>query len=225
MQYSIDLDQQQKKQVLHQSLIYLGYKNKDVSSELWDYLYQGLEDLLKNCKFRVEYEIYDVQILNEALKSLNKTSKDLETYLEGSPSFAAIACTLGMEQELFSRRLQKTNVSYGVTVDSIASAFLEYACDEFQKTLNLTNPTFRFAPGYGDIPLELNEYFARALNISKKIGVTLTPGNLFLPQKSMLGLIGINSKKSDINKKNCNNCVRYNDCDLRKEGLTCYSQN
>lgn len=225
MQYQIDLDQEQKKQVLGQALIYLGYKNKEVTHELWDYLFKGLDDLLKNCCFRVEYETYDVQVLHQALAEINQTSKDLDIYLEGSPRFVAIACTLGMEQELFSRRLQKTNVSYSVTLDSIASAFLEYACDEFQKTLNLENPTFRFAPGYGDIPLELNAFFARALNVSKKIGVTMTPSNLFLPQKSMLGLIGTNSSKSDINKKDCNNCIRFNDCELRKEGLRCFRQN
>lgn len=185
---------------------------------------KGLQDLITNSRFRVEYKEFDFLFLEDALRSLNKTSSDLKTYLEGCTSFIAICCTLGMEQELFSRRLQKINMSYSVTVDAIASAYLEFCCNQFEKTLNLKNPTFRFAPGYGDIPLELNKNFAEALKVSKTIGVTITPSNLFLPQKSMLGLIGLGENDNINRKQNCTNCVRYNDCSLRKEGHTCYSQ-
>ena len=48
--------------------------------------------------------------------------------------------------------------------------------------------TFRFAPGYGDLPLALNKPLSRVLQIDKKIGVTLSAGGLFIPMKSMLGI-------------------------------------
>lgn len=224
MQFNIQVNDINKLKILKQALLYLGYKDDDVPLNLWEYLYKGFDDIYKNSIFRLEYDTFPIQIINEALKYTGKTSQDLNEYLKNCSSFVAICCTLGMEQELFCRRIIKTNMSYAVTLDSIASAFLEYACDEFQNTLQLKNPTFRFAPGYGDIPLELNNYFATVLNVSKKNGVTITDGNLFLPQKSMLGLIGLQDCDIIENIDRCKNCVRKNDCTLQKEGLKCYSQ-
>ena len=80
--------------------------------------------------------------------------------------------------------------------------------------------TYRACPGYGDFPLEFNTRIAILLDIPRKIGVTITPNNLLIPQKSMLGLIGIGSDKR---KKSCGNCVMKEDCPFRKRGQRCYS--
>ena len=96
---------------------------------------------------------------------------------------------------------------------AVSSRYLEECCDEYEKILNLGEHTFRFAPGYGDLPLVLNKTLSRVLNVHKKIGVTLSQSGLFIPMKSMLGIIGIGKSQ----QKSCMSCVRKESCELRKE--------
>ena len=62
-------------------------------------------------------------------------------------------------------------MSSAVIYDALASSYLEYLTDEYEESLNLGEHTFRFAPGYGDIPIKLNYIILDALSISKKIGI------------------------------------------------------
>ena len=52
----------------------------------------------------------------------------------------------------------------------------------------------RFSPGYGDFPLEYQKDIFEILECSKRIGVTLTEGNLMMPSKSVTALIGLTTK-------------------------------
>ena len=79
--------------------------------------------------------------------------------------------------------------------------------------------SYRLCPGYGDIPLSFNREIARVLDVGKTLGVTLTPDHLMIPQKSMLGLIGIGTPER---KKQCGQCVMKEDCAFRKRGQRCY---
>ena len=113
----------------------------------------------------------------------------------------------------------KSGSGKSTVMDAAASAYLEEYCDRYEETLGFDNRTYRACPGYGDFPLEFNKRIAILLDIPRKIGVTITPNNLLIPQKSMLGLIGIGSDKR---KKSCGNCVMKEDCPFRKRGQRCY---
>ena len=68
------------------------------------------------------------------------------------------------------------------------------------------------------VALVLNKTLSRVLNVHKKIGVTLSQSGLFIPMKSMLGIIGIGKSQ----QKSCMSCVRKESCELRKGGQRCY---
>ncbi len=44
--------------------------------------------------------------------------------------------------------------------DAVASSYLEVKCDEFEDEQLLVTRTFRFCPGYGSVPIELNKELA-----------------------------------------------------------------
>ena len=129
---------------------------------------------------------------------------------------ALMACTAFLLNDL---DLFHTEKEEAAVMDAAASAYLEEYCDRYEETLGFDNRTYRACPGYGDFPLEFNKRIAILLDIPRKIGVTITPNNLLIPQKSMLGLIGIGSDKR---KKSCGNCVMKEDCPFRKRGQRCY---
>lgn len=70
-------------------------------------------------------------------------------------------------------------------------------CDEYENEQLIGKRTFRFCPGYGRVPIELNKELAFIIESSKKIGLTVQESNILLPQKSMIGLIGLGDNRKE----------------------------
>ena len=92
---------------------------------------------------------------------------------------------------------------------------------EYENEQLIGKRTFRFCPGYGRVPIELNKELAFIIESSKKIGLTVQESNILLPQKSMVGLIGLGDNRKE---KTCQNCLHIKDCNFRKRGQTCYAK-
>lgn len=172
-------------------------------------------------KFRAVYKKFTLSHGPLTIKELGLVidSDDLENYLSGCDECIVIACTLGFETDRRIKFYQHIDMAKAVVIDRAASRYLEQMRDEFERE-NFPSPyTFRFAPGYGDIPLGLNLPLSKALDSARTIGVNTSEGGTFTPQKSMLGIVGLGK---DI-KKDCMSCIRKDSCALRKEGKRCYA--
>lgn len=145
-------------------------------------------------------------------------SQDLDFYFQDCYQCLVIACTLGIQIDRKIKYYEHIDMAKAIVFDAVSSHYLEECCNHYEKTLHLPVHTFRFAPGYGDLPLKLNIPLSRVLQIDKKIGVSINNGGLFLPMKSMLGLIGIGAHQ----EKSCMSCVRKESCVFRKGGQRCY---
>lgn len=145
-------------------------------------------------------------------------SQDLEFYFKNCQSCLVVAYTLGIQIDRTIKYYEHIHMSKAVVFDAVSSRYLEECCDEYEKSLNLGQHTFRFAPGYGDLPLALNYPLSQALKIDKVLGTSINKGGLLIPMKSMIGIIGI----GDNGQKSCFSCIRKEDCELRKGGQRCY---
>lgn len=145
-------------------------------------------------------------------------SQDLDFHFQECSKCLIIACTLGIQIDRKIKYYQHIDMAKAVVFDAVSSYYLEKCCDDYEKTLNLGLHTFRFAPGYGDLPLALNIPLSQVLQIDKKIGVSINDGGLFIPMKSMLGIIGLGKEY----QKTCLSCIRKEQCELRKGGVRCY---
>ena len=74
----------------------------------------------------------------------------------------------------------------------------------------------RYSPGYGDLPLASQRFLFDALQISKKIGVTLTENCLMLPMKSITGIVGLSPDPSLCHVGKCMACAAEN-CPFRQK--------
>ena len=105
--------------------------------------------------------------------------------------------------------------------------------------------TFRYSPGYGDLGIDIQKEFLRILKAPKKIGLTASKYNMLLPTKSVTAIIGVIAEKEEVDQKNennldpvrennklekkdlefeerhCQNCLLYQDCELRRKGIYC----
>ena len=143
---------------------------------------------------------------------------DLNVYLGDLDKALLVACTLGSEVDRKLKYYQYYDMSKAVIFNAVCNAYLEECADDYEANLNIAQRTMRLCPGYGDIPLEYNLPFSSYLNIEKNLLVNINQGGLFMPLKTMVGIIGIGINK----EKTCLTCVNLHTCQLRKEGKTCY---
>lgn len=190
-----------------------------IDKEFSDKAFEAFKLLTKDVRFKgLDETVKTVDIFN-LQPELTGRSEDLSFYLDGCEEAVIMATTLGVDVDSHSKKLQATDMGFAVIYDSLASSYLEFLTDEFEKELDLGEHTFRFAPGYGDIPIELNYIIIDSFGISKKIGIYKASNNLMLPQKSMITMCGLGKQSVPT----CRNCIRLNSCSLRKDNLRCYN--
>ena len=133
---------------------------------------------------------------------------------------ALFALTIGQEISDWINALSMKDILSGFIADAIASEIVEAAADRFQnllaekfKTENHFN-ALRFSPGYCDWPIsEMPDLLAHI--DADEIGISLTPGGMMIPQKSICGLIGF-ADDSKLNLMNpCELCGNV-DCPHRR---------
>ena len=204
------------------ALKYLGYLDNQVDSNTEILLNECLKEL-EQVTPKFMYQIYTLTHHPLTIKELNLTINypDLIDLFDSCDRIVIIACTLCLQLDHQLRYYSKINLTKMTVMDALASSYIEIKCDEYEAKQNFGKRTFRFCPGYGNVPLELNKNLANALNCSKHIGLTVQESNLLLPQKSMIGLIGLGDEKLT---KHCFSCVNKENCMYRKRGQRCYKK-
>lgn len=149
-------------------------------------------------------------------------SRDLAEHLYACQEGFLFACTLGIEIDSLVKRYSLTELPMLPVVQAVSAAYTEYYADQAQKELEeyaaghnlFLRP--RYSPGYGDFRLENQRFLFDALNISKKIGVSLTDNFLMIPFKSITAIIGLSEDPSLCHINKCMTCTT-NNCPFRKE--------
>ena len=198
------------------ALKYLGYLDNQVDEQTNKLLDECLLELEK-LKPKFMYQIFSLKHHPLLIKELDLSLEypDLIDLFDSCDKVVVIACTLGIELDKLLRYYTMIDMT------KMTSSYIEIKCDEFEEKQNFGKRTFRFCPGYGNVPLELNHKLANALNCNKHIGLTVQENNLLLPQKSMIGLIGIGDEKL---AKHCFSCINLENCIYRKKGQRCYKK-
>ena len=142
--------------------------------------------------------------------------QDLRSLLRESTEIVLFAATLGAEVELLLRRAQLRDMA----IENVCDNF----CADLAQEVAPAHLTDRFSPGYGDLPLAHQRVIFDALNVTRRIGVTLTGSGLMLPQKSVTAILGIAPTPQPRRDDRCAGCSMYDTCTRRKEGNPCEPQ-
>lgn len=161
---------------------------------------------------------------------LQNCGHDLERHLQGCDEVLVMVATLGSEVDTMLRRMELTDIALAATADAMASVFLEQVCDALEEELRAEVQqgggylTGRYAPGYGDCPLELNDEICLAADSVRGCGVAVTGQHLLAPRKSTTALLGIADHPVTGTLAGCSTCHLRETCVFRKRGTTCFSQ-
>ena len=168
------------------------------------------------------FRYFDID--DEVLKEI-AVGRDMAELLRSSFKVILFAVTLGNEIEMAIRKLSFTNLSMSVVVDATASAAIEAFAEEldksFQKEFSEFYLTDRFSPGYGDMPISIQNYFLTAINAKKEIGITTTAEGIMTPRKSITAIMGVSKEEQPHRHRGCENCRLFRNCEFRKRGENC----
>ena len=136
-----------------------------------------------------------------------------------------MVCTLGAEFDAMQRAWEARDMARAVVLDACGSALAEAGCDEAEEEIagrfSGLYRTDRFSSGYGDIPLETQDWILRAVDAGRRLGVTATASHLMIPAKSVTAVIGLSDKPQGAKIRGCAYCALREECAYRKRGTVC----
>lgn len=178
-----------------EALRYLGYSRsvEDMS---------GVEGVIDGCErevlavqnLKAVYSLYDISRGDGLDLGFAKTdSRDLEKYLSGCNKIALFAATAGAGIDRLIAKYNRISPARAAVTQALGAALVEEWCNTVhaQLTAQYGAITARFSCGYGDLPLTLQRDIFAALDVTKKIGVTLSDDCFMTPTKSVTTIVGI----------------------------------
>lgn len=128
-------------------------------------------------------------------------SKSLARTLDGCECAVIMAATLGAECDRLMMRYESSDMAKAAIAQACGACAIEVLCDricadiEQVAALRGLYSRRRFSPGYGDLPLETQNFFIAALDAQKKIGLTLTSSLMMVPTKSVTAIVGLSAQE------------------------------
>lgn len=213
-----------------EALRYLGWKGGAVAEETIRALDRCAALLLGAAQPRAVWRLFERSEDGELVGAgFALQGKAVRALLDGCGQVVLMAATLGAQVDALLRRAQVEDMARAVMLDACASAAIENVCDNLCADIAAQvlpkSLTERFSPGYGDLPLAQQADFCRVLDTPRRIGVSLTPGGLMVPQKSVTALMGVADSPAAGRRRRgrgaCESCALASTCAYRKDGQRC----
>lgn len=206
---------------------YLGYGRHAVDEATMNLISQSFQELEKVANARIVYRIFLVYALADdriEIDGMEIKSKSLGKNMRGCREAVMLGATLGAGVDILMRRASLTDMAKAVVLQACAAAMLEEYLDEKQEEIakelakegKYLRP--RFSPGYGDFSIDHQGQILAMLDAPKKIGLTMTGGNMLTPIKSVTAVIAVSTHKEPCHRKGCEECEKRDCLYRRNEG-------
>ncbi len=151
--------------------------------------------------------------------------RDLKSHLIHCRRAAVFCATLGAETDTLIRRAEQRDMARALALDCCASAAVEELCDQIELELQSKFPGcffhYRFSPGYGDLPLEVQGGLLNLLDAPRRVGLCVNASSLLTPRKSVTAILGISDEELEATHRSCLGCPAREGCQYRKAGGHC----
>ena len=203
---------------------YMGFKGGEISEKVLEITEECEEQLLKAITPRYVYRVFDIEETNEGV-SVSGTclvfkGKDISAHLKGCEQCILMCSTLSADVDKLIRAYETEGMEKALIADSLASAAVEQVCDkaenEIREAMGTGNYTWRFSPGYGDFPLDIQGEFLNAVDAPRRIGVNVTESLILIPRKSVTAVMGVSKNEIPKGRRGCVSCSMKDNCRYRK---------
>lgn len=211
-----------------ETLRYLGYRGQEIEEQALQMIEEAAAELEQKSIPKSIYQEYDCEVSESHVKlgSLEVESRNLAVNLRGCERAVLLAATIGRAADFMIKKYSVSNMAKAAVVQAAGAACIESYVDEVEAAIReeargrglYLRP--RFSPGYGDFSLECQRDIFQMLECSKRIGVTLTDGNLMMPSKSVTAVIGLTTKEREsCHMERCSLCDKT-DCEFRTQNTS-----
>lgn len=213
-------------------LRYLGHRGQEISADLDARLDEIVHHCIELARPRGAISTFPVAAVGpDSIElegcALALPGSSIAEHLTDATEVALLAVTLGADVDRELRRLSFVDAFEQVLFDAAATALVERAADAAEAQVRAyahakeAYTSWRFSPGYGDLPLEIQPTFLAVLDATRQLGITLTPSNLMVPTKSITALVGIHPTPQPGQETPCATCNLAEFCTIRPSGRTC----
>lgn len=151
--------------------------------------------------------------------------QDLKRHLAGCGRAAVFCATLGAGADAAIRRRESGDMLLALALDCAAAAAVEQVCDKIEEELRSRFPgcffPFRYSPGYGDLPLDIQGPLLALLDAPRRVGLCVSDSHILTPRKSVTAILGIAGAPVDPARRSCLSCPARENCQYRKSGGHC----
>ena len=218
-------------------LRYLGYAGQAITPELD----ARIDDVIARCiqigRTRGIWRVFDVSgtgVRDDGMPFVSLEGTPLTLvghsiceHLDGAVAVGVMAVTTGMGVDRELRRLSLTDHVEQVVFDSAGTTLVERTADACEADIVSEASrrglfcTWRFSPGYGDMPLDTQPVLLAALDAQRMLGITLSSSLLMTPTKSVTAVVGMSGDPRRSSHPNCSDCICHDFCTIRATGRTC----
>ena len=209
-------------------LRYMGTPPDKADASLRALVDRCAREVLAAVRPRWAYRTFDLTPEEEGVRlscGLLLPGQDLKRHLKDCRRAVLFCATLSAQADALIRRAESGDMLRALALDCCATAAVEELCDQIEGDLQSQFPgcffPFRYSPGYGDLPLTLQESLLNLLDAPRKVGLCASSSHILTPRKSVTAILGIADHPIEANTRSCVGCPAHDSCQYRKSGGHC----
>lgn len=176
-------------------LRYLRTSSKTADDRLLSLIDECCLEINKSVRPKTIHRIFDCTVTDNQLiiGDFVFTGERLAKNLNGCSRVCIFAATLGTECDRILRTYAPTDITKTLVLQACLASKIEEVCDSLEDELKKDGLTLRqrYSPGYFDLDITENKKIFELMEITKRIGLTLTDTCQMVPTKSVTAFIGI----------------------------------
>lgn len=180
-----------KTEILH----YLRTSSKTDDERLLSLIDECCEEVNRSVSPKTIHRIFDCTVTDNQLiiGDVVFTSKRLCENLSGCNRVCVFGATLGTECDRLLRTYAPMDITRSMVLQACLASKIEEVCDSLEDELKAQGLSLRqrYSPGYFDLDITENKKIFDLMEITKRIGLTLTDTYQMVPTKSVTAFIGI----------------------------------
>lgn len=178
-------------------LRYMRTNSKTQDEKILSLVDEAIELVEKTVQPKTLYRIFDCTVTDDELiiGDVRFKSVRLADNLKGCKRVVVFGATLGTECDRLIKMNSATDIAMAMAIQCASASKIEEVCDSLEDSIKSefgVTLRQRYSPGYFDLDITEQKKFFALLELTKRIGLTLTDTMEMLPTKSVTAFIGIN---------------------------------
>ena len=185
-----------KKEVLR----YLRTSSRTDNEQILALVNEAIEKIEATATPKTLYRIFDCTVEDNGVTigGCYFESKRLAENMQGCRRAVVFGATLGAGVDRLIQRTAATDIAAAMAYQAAAAALIEDVCDKLEAQIKAEHGVTlrqRYSPGYFDLAVTAQKQLFSLIDITKRIGLTLTDTCEMVPTKSVTAMIGIEDRQ------------------------------